>query len=312
MDTPQFVKELNGEFSESVARNFAKNFALNQINQYAYEYSVHAKSRYLRGQSFYVDSAGDKQIWGRYRVIGGLKGAAQQLFGGLIHYPLSLAGTHQFKMKGAWREQSIRSMEDRMQGATMEESMGRNSMWWGRYAMMAGGLGLMSILFNVNLFNIVDLDTANRLRQAHNMLYTQNFSDNPEDFQRHFGLLSLASGPTASHISYLMNVGGLLNLEDSQIQQTIFGNVDYNDPRNKDYKIYQMSTFLGHAKNKYIPAMTGGDGFQNVRHILKMYPSGWTQSGNEKLFSQGKKTQYSIKNEKKINQQALDILRQMS
>ena len=181
MDSPEFVKEISGEFSEGTARNFAKNFALNQINQYAYEYSIHAKSRYMRGQSFYVDSAGDKQIWGKYKIIGGLKGAAQQAAFGLIHYPISLLGTHQFKAKGAWREQSVRSMEDRMGAGTMEQSMGRNSMWWGRYAMMTGTLGLMSVLFNVNLFNIVDLDTANRLRQAHNMLYTHNFSDDPEE-----------------------------------------------------------------------------------------------------------------------------------
>ena len=296
IDTPEFVTHKEGKFSELAAKRFSKNFALNMVNQYAYEYSIHAKSRYIRGQEFYVDSKGDKQIVGNSKFLGNLKGATQQLSFQLMHYPMSLAGTHQHKFKGAFRELQV------------GDYAGQNMQFWGRYASVAAMLGLGSIAMGFNAFNIVDHDLFNRIKQFHDILIDNEDVSSDKD---HFGLLSLFSGPTVSHINFLSNWSGLLNVDDNEWQEMVFGSIDYRDPDNKSYLWYQLGTAPGMIMNKLYPTTVKGRGYDNIRHILKLYPSGWTKEYNKKLYGRQDKVRVGSGADVQLRLRALQVLKGM-
>jgi len=295
LDTPEFVLQKTGkdgnptpEFAEKSAKRFAKNFALNMVNQYAYEYAIHAKSRYVRGQEFNVDSRGNKVLVGNSKALGTLKGVAQQQAFQLMHYPMSLIGTHQHKLKGAIRDVNV------------GDYTGQNVQFWGRYASVAAILGLTSIGLNINLFGIVDHDMFGRINNLHNILL-----DDPDEEKTHFGLASVFTGPMVSHATFLANYTGLLNVDDNEWHEMMFGNIDYQDPDNEKYLWYQMGTFPGQMANKFIPTTKNGRGYDNIRHIFKMYPSGWTQQYNQQVFGRKPKMTRSRKSEDRLRQNAL-------
>ena len=276
------------EFSEAQAKNFAKNYAIKMVNLFAYEYAIHAKSRSIRGQAFKVDESGDKIIEGNWAQVA--KGTAQQLSFQLMHYPMSLLQTHQRKLKGAVIDFKAGDVKD-----------SENFKFIMRYAGIFGGLQLASIALNIDLNNIVENDFIRRAQDLNNIFNSDD--EQEENKATQFGLLSQFTGPTISTLSFLMQVGGIIDTEESELQRIMFGNVDYDDPEAKKLAYYQIGTFPGQVANKLAPALKNGRGADVWRHLFKQYPSAFTKKWNQKLY--GRKPKKRESRSKKVDQKIL-------
>ena len=301
-DHPEYMREsktkdgeMITEFSGAEARRFSRNFAQKMVNLYAYEYSIHAKSKFIRGQSFKVDESGENIIVGRSKLLSAMKGAGQQVGFQLMHYPMSLLQTHQRKLKGAY--------VDFKAGEKVLDSA--DQMFWLRYAGIFGaGIPLASIAMNIDFNNIIDNDLIRRTKDISNALIADE--DN-EELQ--FGLLGQFSGPMVGHLAFAMQVADIVNTDESKLQEIIFGNIDYDDPEYQKYMWYQLGTFPGQVANKLWPSLRNGRGSDVWRHLFKQYPSKFTKKWNEKLYARQPKKRAGRKNlEDKILMNALDLI----
>ena len=283
-------------YDPTEARRFSENFALKMVNGWAYEYAAHGKSKMVRGQWKVKDQLEGQGFIASKKVEHGIKGGMSEVAFHLMHYPMSLLSTHWGEFKGIGKALKA--------GQGMEAPEVQYAM---RYAGVAGLIGLFSVLFNTNLFNIFENETVSRLERVYSDL--TDFDD-PE--RTTFGLLSEFTGPTIGHLKYLMIAGGIIDMDENTLAQIMLGNVDYSkdDSEISQYQAYQLSTEWGFIKNKMMPAMKRGQGLGNfAMHTFKFYPSWWTKSGSEFLGikqpkSRKKKTK-TIGNQK-INKE-LDI-----
>ena len=84
---------INRGTDEASAKNFAKNFALQTVNAWAYEYAAHAKAKSTRGEWRTIEEMNDgSKIVSRLKRTGAEYGvgAMSEAAMHLMHYPMSL------------------------------------------------------------------------------------------------------------------------------------------------------------------------------------------------------------------------------
>lgn len=300
---PEYMKEFKGDdytgpvVDTKGAVNYATKYATRMVNMYAYEYSIHSKSKLLRGTNFKVDELGNKTIIGESifgkkaaKYISGGAGVAAQFSTGLLHYPMSLLGTHLNKAKGARREWQMG--KDKEAGTLTNLLVNqpkylakniRNSrdvLFFGRYAGMYGMLQLTSIILNSDLNNLFDFDMMNRVKDMHKNLTADKDSD-----EALFGVAQSFTGIGTSKLFYMMQMMGIINTDRSDMERILFGNVDYESDRGKELARYQIATIYGHTMNKYWPMLKSGSGSELYRHLFYQYPSKWTKEGHSLIFN---------------------------
>ena len=277
------------------ARRYATNHAITSVNMFAYEYAIHAKSRGTRGQSFVVDELGNKSIVGERifgknhpnlnKVIGGTKGAVQQIASGLMHYPMSLTETYISKYKGVKNEFGAgfdQALADAGLLGKIKNKAGQtgyflknmntnsNVMFFQRHAGLYLAHQLTELLSNSNI-GIIDFDLIERLKMIHKNIMNGISDDQTEE--KLFGLMSEVTGIGVGKTNYALQKAGLIKPQRSSVEQILFGNVDWDDPKNKGLEIYQQQgTFSGQLQNKYIPTAMKRGAFDNLRHVFKIYP----------------------------------------
>ena len=291
----QYLTDLGYEASK--AETFATNFALKMVNGFAYEYARHAKAKVMRGEFRTVEEIGNQTIVRKLMSDAG--SAISEVSFQLMHYPLSLVETQIHAGSGAFK--ALLARQGLSESADMQ--------YFSRMAGTSLLVSLASVLTNTNLFNLFENETQERLTRVVDDL-TQY--DNPD--KGTFGLISEATGPTISHLKYLMIVGGIIDLEHSNLNKIIFGNVDFSDDSDKltdMYSAYQISTAWGVTKNKLWPAIKSGRGRDLFTHYLKLYPSSWTKKYHEQIFTKPKKKKRSNPNTSMNRDAALDILESM-
>jgi len=254
------------------AERFAKNWALRMVNGFAYEYAAHAKSKIVRGQWTVHEKLADGTI---YKKSSGLAGGISEVAFHLLHYPMSLAETHLSAFKG------IKKSLKAKQGLESEEIQ-----YAMRYAGVASLLGAMSVFLNINLFNIFENETVERIHRVY-----EDLTEYDSDTKGTFGLMSEFTGPTLGHLKYFGIMGGIIDVDRSTLEKILFGNVDYADDADKMsemYSAYQLSTEWGVIKNKLYPSYKrGGLGRDFATHTLKLYPSWWTKGAGKYLPGRG-------------------------
>jgi len=276
----EVVAEVNGKKQksyvpdETTARNFAKNFALNEVNLYAYEYAAHSKSRALRGGEVKFDEIGNKVIIGNNKLIGDLKGGASEVAFSLLHYPMSLVQTHHRMAERTGVEMSIKGLSPDAQ------------MFWARYAKVFGLVALTEAAFNTNLGGIIDFDLANRLKSLTVDLYDSVLKDDEESKKAFFGIISNFTGPAVNKTVFGMQVLGVLDMPESTIGKVLWGDVDYEDPKTEYLKNYQyFGTFGGGTVNKFWPVIRDGRGVDDLAvSMFKTYPTKWTNEWNDRIW----------------------------
>ena len=307
-DNPHYMRENDGDFvfEEAKARKFAKNHANKTINLHAYDYAIYAKAPALRGMMHKVDEMGNKSIYADNKFIAGLKGVAQQQGMSLMHYPMSLVQTHIRKLQGLSVEARAAKMKDLTRGFKDLNEMH----FFLRYAAAFGLVQFASVALNLNFNNIIDFDMVNRIGDINN-----NLTSDDDDEELLFGLISSFTGAGASKANFALQMAGVIDVGDSEMQRILFGNVDYQDPDMERLKYYQYSTFAGNVANKYWPSFQNGDGFGQFRHLFKSYPEDWTKKYNKKMLNKlgvkkaKKAPRYaSLTPEQRLRKQALKSL----
>ena len=253
--------------SRGERERFAKNFALKSVNGWAYEYAAFAKSKYVRGDGLIVDEVGETAI-----VKRPVKGLIQEVAFHLMHYPMSLLETHIRELKGAGQSIKARAWDS----PEMQYMM--------RYAGLFGMIQLGSILLNVDLNNMLENETINRLYRIEKDLTEEGSKEKST-----FGLLSEVTGPSVGHLKYWSITSGLIKL-DTPLKRRLLGNVDYTQDTedSRRYTDYQYSTEYGRFKHKIYPALRDGRGVDLLRHWLALYPSSWIKTSRKAIGLQKK------------------------
>ena len=324
---------------EAKAEAFAKNYALEMVNAFAYEYAPHAKAKPLRGtgHEVKVDEMGDKVIMKR-PIIGGMSEVAFHL----LHYPMSLAETHLNAFRGAKKAIQARQWNaDELAYAV-------------RYGAVYSVTQLASVLLNLDLNNIFENETISRVKRLHDDLtvggkyeiqdlllpdyksmgeLSFEMMDQrdklettkpdktkvvyPQDFIKSgrkkstFGLTAEVFGPTVGTMKWMGIKTGLIDLDESTFNNVVFGNVDYSKEGEDTarYEAYQYSTEYGRFMNKTWPAVRDGRGMDLVRHWLGLYPRQWTKKYNQMIF--GRQNKLRLKGLDPGAKAAVSVLDQM-
>lgn len=329
----KYSQLLDQGYAEGKAYGFSKNFALEQVNGWAYEYAKHAKSKVGRGEWRVIEEINNDTI------VGQLKGAgsgALELSFQLMHYPQSLFSSQAKILKGAGKSILSRQLPKQLGGSSEELS------YIMRYSGMMLTIGLASAATNINMFNMFDVDTANRIKNTVESVYYPL-----EERQRLYGddntlgafpafsydrnnkatfgvtgswlgvtpnkMFSSPSGRKLAEQIFDWSIAGSIdNTDGDLIADIMFGNVDFSDKEDrlaKQYAAYQYSTFYGTMKNKIWPALTAGRGRDLPTHYLKMYPSPWTKRAHKHLYGKTKKPQYGYGNMDENTANALKLIR---
>lgn len=284
---------VNEGYNKTKAKSFAKSWALEMVNGWAYEYAIHAKAKGLRGEWRTVEEIQDGRIVSK---LAGVTGGMSEMAMHLLHYPMSLFESHYSQIKGAYKGILAK------QGFDAPEIQ-----WAARYAGVSGLIALGSVLLNADLSNIFEDETRERIKRVHDDI--GNY-DNPD--KGTFGVLSEFTGTNLGTLKHLLISQGVIDIEHSDLNKILFGNVDFADDDDKlteMYAAYQYSTAWGMLKNKYVPTLKSGRGFDVLRHILKFYPTEWTKKANQ--FIMGRESQYASKGPQQYDpniKKSLDIL----
>ena len=268
----KYTQLVNDGYPPDKAQQFSTAYALKMVNSWAYEYAAHAKSKAVRGEWRTVEEIESGRIV--KKLEGGL-GAMSEVSFHLLHYPMSLMETHYDALKGIHKSLLAR------QGLQSEEIQ-----YAMRYAGVSGLVALASAITNIDLTNILENESVDRLSRVVNDLIEY---DNPD--RGTFGLMGEFTGPTLGSIKHMMIASEIIDIDDSDLNKILFGNVDFADPNDsmaERFNAYQWSTFWGTTKNKIAPAIASGRGRDLLTHYLKLYPNTWTKKGHEAIF--GKKS----------------------
>ena len=259
------------KYAEAVSKSNPKkierdavNFAINAVNAWAYEYAGHAKSKFIRGVPGQLDDNGNLNNTGKVFM-----GAASQSMNMLMHYPHSLIGTQIRMLRGAGV--SIKA------GDFMSPEM----MYLMRYAGIYAGIQLGSILTNLDLNNLAENDTIEKIKQM-----KESITEYDSDDKITRGVVANWLGPLADDLRYVLEVSGIKNAKRSDIEQILLGNQNYAQQYGDDADRafwYKIGTTPGLLATKIGPALADGDGWSVTRHLAKAYPSETTKDLNERF-----------------------------
>jgi hypothetical protein len=167
-----------------------------------------------------------------------------------------------------------------------------------RYAGVSLGVAMASALTNIDFTNIIENETVERM---HRVMDDLTQFDNPD--KGTFGLMSEFTGPTLGTLKHLAIANEIIDIDHSDLNKILFGNVDFADDSDKlstMYAAYQWSTAWGVGKNKIWPSIQAGRGRDLIMHWLKLYPNQYTKQAHQAIF--GKK----IKKQKRARQTNVD------
>ena len=287
----KYTHLVDNGYNKKDARTFAQNYALKMVNGWAYEYAAHAKPKLLRGEWRTIETMDNGGIIQQKFV--GVAGGMSEVAFHLLHYPLSLMESQWSGLKGAYKAA--------ISGQGLDSGEIQYVM---RFAGVQVLLSLAGAVLNINFRNILENETLERTTRVLDDLIEY---DNPD--KGTFGLLSEFTGPTIGTLKYLATAQNIIDIEHSDLNKILFGNVDFgneNDLAARKYSAYQWSTEWGVIKNKLAPAVKDGRGRDVLMHTLKLYPSATTKWGHEFIF--GKKRSKRKKKQSK-NQNVAAALR---
>ena len=265
----KYSKLVNDGYAADKARSFSQAYALKMVNSWAYEYAAHAKSKIVRGEWRTIDEIEDGKIM---KKGSGVAGAGSEVAFHLLHYPMSLFETHYDALRGIHKSALAR------QGLESEEI--KYAM---RYAGVSLGVAMASALTNIDFTNIIENETVERM---HRVMDDLTQFDNPD--KGTFGLMSEFTGPTLGTLKHLAVANEIIDIDHSDLNKILFGNVDFADDSDKlstMYAAYQWSTAWGVGKNKIFPSIQAGRGRDLIMHWLKLYPNQYTKQAHEMIGS---------------------------
>jgi hypothetical protein len=257
----------NSELPKNVRINKAQNFALRTVNQFAFEYSPHSKARMVGGRaaSGPIDpNTGKPTMAGKdYAAAGG------QLMFQFMHFPMSFLQNQARIIKGGIDGVRARQID----APEYQQLM--------NFAGIFAAAQALSIYFNADLNNIMENDTVERIKAI-----AENLTDDPDVEGKRRGLVSQFTGPIPGDALFFMQIAMMNKMDPGHFQEMMLGDMDYSDPEQMEMALrYKMSTEYGRWKNKILPEVGNGRGWEGTwRHIFAAYPRDWTREMNKKVM----------------------------
>lgn len=255
--------------AKNVVESDARNFALNAVNSWAYEYAPHAKSKFIRGVPGERDSQ-DNPIHSA-KIVGG---AVSSWFNMLMHYPHSLIATHGRMARGA------------IAGAKAGQWNAPEQQYIMRYGALYVALQVISALANTDLNNLFENDTLEKMKSLR-----KSVLDKDKDDVITRGIVGETFGPLPDDLRYAGEKLGLLNADRTDFQEILMGNQNYAKMSGRDEEAaawYKLSTLTGLMQNKIFPSFADGRGSDIFRHLFKLYPSEETKERSDYFYGKTK------------------------
>tara|TARA_Y100000310_G_scaffold344790_1_gene459537 strand:- start:257 stop:2935 length:2679 start_codon:yes stop_codon:yes gene_type:complete len=266
----KYTQLVDSGYDAVKSKQFAQAHALKMVNGWAYEYAAHAKSKLVRGEGRVIEEFTDGSVISR-EMKGGA-GAMSEIAFHLLHYPMSLFETHYDALKGVHKSLLAK------QGVRDSEEL--------QYAMRYAGASLIiaigSALTNIDFTNIIENESVERMQRV-----VDDLTQYESKEKGTFGLLSEFSGPTIGTLKHIAVAQEIIDIEHSDLNKILFGNVDFADDNDKlatMYAAYQWSTEWGVIKNKLWPSLKAGRGRDLITHWLKLYPNTLTKETNKLIY----------------------------
>jgi hypothetical protein len=246
----------------------AQNFALRTVNQFAFEYAPHAKARMVGGRA--ASGEIDPLTGKRAMTTMDKMAAAGPLMFQFMHFPMSFLQNQSRIVRGGVDGLRARQID----APEYQQILSFAGIW--------GATQALSIALNVDLNNIMENDTVERVKEI-----AEHLTSDPDVEGKKRGLVSQFSGPIPSDIMFWLNVNALNNSDPTEFSEMLFGDVDYDDPVNmQNARRYKISTEWGRWSNKIWPEISNGHGWQSMfRHVMAAYPRDWTKEMNKKVMS---------------------------
>jgi len=265
--------EYYSKIGEAEAVRQSKAHALQDINTFAFEYALHAKSKASRGPTIgkMVDETSEGYISRDMKAVGSL--LSQQTLH-MLHYPMSLAETHGRKLKGIGESIMAKQWDSDEMAFAM------------RFAGLYLGLQGFNVVTNLNFNNIFENTTLEMIKGVYDDITKY---DQPN--KKTFGVLNRFTGPMVGKVEHALNMAGIYGMQKSDIEKILLGNAELRDTKGMTEKTrYQIATILGKMTNKVGPELQEGRGWEAFRHIINAYPSKETRKANKFLFNRGDKS----------------------
>jgi len=255
----------------------AANVALFAVNRFAGEYALHAKSRLLTGHPGKVDI--NKKLLNKLEVGAT---AVTSLGTGLLHYPMFFMDM-QYKM-----------LEGTVYGLMSKSFRGSpEARYLANQAAITSFIGLLSVGFNANFFNIFENDLIKKIQNLFRNIQGPDPDElNPDgsikdNAKGYYGIASDFTGPIVDDLFFGMMAMGLINMPDSDIARMAFGYDKYLESQGADAKqrAYwnRLGTAVGFGANKLAPSFNRGTLLTDILPmIFSAYPTPETRYLNTK------------------------------
>lgn len=246
----------------------SKRFALRLVNQFAFEYAPHSKSRFVGGRpaSGPIDPLTGKATMTATDSMA----AGGQLMFQFMHFPMSFLQNQARILGGA------------VNGLRAKQIDAPEYMQLVNFASIGLMTQALSIAFNADINNVLENDTIERAK-----MLAEYLTDDPDTVGKKRGIASLVSGPVPSDLLWAMQVSSLNNSDPGYMQRLLLGDVDYSADDNLiNSRRYKLGTMYGLWANKLKPAISSGNGWEGLtRHIMSAYPRDWTRKYNRQLMN---------------------------
>ena len=246
-ESPEFVQ--SRERGERDVENIATNASLIAVNRYAYEYAAFAKAPAIGGTT--------RQY-----------GAAGQVLGQFMHYPMSFLNQQWHMLRGA--KDSV--LAGQYKSPELLASY--------RYAGIFAFINVLSGAINLDLTHLFENDTAERVKDLINFLAAD--SDEERELAFHGGGLAtqVVGGPFVSDLIFYGNYMGMYRMPENDMAKLVFGYADMYDKTDKEKKARLLSHInveVGKWINKDWPSIKSENSEEILRHELGLYPRAWTR-----------------------------------
>ena len=252
------------------AEKFALDIAMDAVNNFAFEYSIHAKAPIISGTAPRLAKDGAIKMSARDYTTG-----VGSLVFQFMHYPMSFAAHQARTLKGTY--------DSVMSGQGLNSYDGRNLLG---LAGIFGAVHLLSLAFNTDLKRMLPNDTVERIMEI-----TEAFELRKNN-EAKYGLLSQFTGPMVNKALFAMNYAGVMKIPYDTLSEALLGQMRYYEmsgDKKKQYLIQQIQNEIGKWNNKILPSMMRGDGMAGmIQQEFSLYPRAWTRAQRKQIGLQPK------------------------
>ena len=268
----------NPDANDAKIKKMATRFALKAVNDFAFEYSPHAKARAIGGTAPKGELGPDGLPKMSAKDYGSALGEITFQF---LHYPMSFLNLQSKIAKGSW-DAMLSGQTDAVE---IKQAL--------RFAGIYGMVSLLSTATNLEFANLLENDTVERIKDLYDYLFLE-----PEELDgKKYGLINDLTGPVVGDMLYIANALQLYQMPDEEWKKMLLGYIDYYeeghvpdfldppskiDTKDKRHMWNKLSVSLNKTISSGVAARDGR-GIDILRYQLSLYPKSWIKERRERI-----------------------------